>query len=58
MVQGSRDATALVGLPGLVVGAHQLVDGELCGRPPLLRTSSVWGLWALGKEKCACALSA
>jgi len=29
VIQGSRDATALVGLPGFVVGAHQLVDGEL-----------------------------
>lgn len=29
MIQGSRGATALVGLPGLVVGAPQVVEGEL-----------------------------
>jgi transposase len=29
VIQGSRGATALVGLPGLVVGAQQVIDGEL-----------------------------
>ena len=29
MIQGSRGATALVGMPGLVVGAQQVVEGEL-----------------------------
>jgi transposase len=29
VIQGSGGATALVGMPGFVVGAHQLVDGEL-----------------------------
>ncbi|MDF1595101.1 MAG: transposase [Acidimicrobiia bacterium] len=29
MIQGSRGATVLVGMPGFVVGAQQLVDGEL-----------------------------
>jgi transposase len=29
VIQGSRGATALVGMPGFVVGAEQLVDGEL-----------------------------
>jgi transposase len=29
VIQGSRDATALVGMPGFVVGAQQVVDGEL-----------------------------
>ncbi|MGI8515706.1 MAG: transposase family protein [Acidimicrobiia bacterium] len=29
MIQGSRGATTLVGMPGFVVGAQRLVDGEL-----------------------------
>ena len=29
VIQGSRGATALVGMPGFVVGAQELVDGEL-----------------------------
>jgi transposase len=29
VIQGSRGATALVGMPGLVVGAQQVIDGEL-----------------------------
>ena len=29
VIEGSRGATALVGLPGLVVGAQQEIDGEL-----------------------------
>lgn len=29
MIQGSRDATVLVGMPGFVVGATEVVDGEL-----------------------------
>lgn len=29
VIQGSRGATAVVGMPGFVVGAQQLVDGEL-----------------------------
>ena len=29
VIQGNRGATALVGMPGFVVGAQQLVDGEL-----------------------------
>ena len=29
MIQGSRDATVLVGMPGFVVGASEVVDGEL-----------------------------
>lgn len=29
VIQGSRGATVLVGMPGFVVGAQQLVDGEL-----------------------------
>lgn len=29
VIQGSRGATALVGMPGLVVGAQQEIDGEL-----------------------------
>ena len=29
VIQGSRGATVLVGLPGLVVGAQQVIDGEL-----------------------------
>ena len=29
VIQGSRGATALVGMPGLVVGAQRVVDGEL-----------------------------
>ncbi|MEX1124490.1 MAG: ISL3 family transposase [Acidimicrobiia bacterium] len=29
MIQGSRGATVLVGMPGFVVGAHELVAGEL-----------------------------
>ena len=28
MVHGSQGATALVGMPGFVVGAHGLIDGE------------------------------
>lgn len=28
MIDGSRGATALVGLPGFVVGAHELIDNE------------------------------
>src|SRR5680860_318655 len=29
VIQGSRGATALVGMPGFVVGAEEVVDGEL-----------------------------
>jgi transposase len=29
VIQGSRDATVLVGMPGFVVGATEVVDGEL-----------------------------
>lgn len=29
VIQGSRDATVLVGMPGFVVGAQELVAGEL-----------------------------
>ncbi|MEX0757419.1 MAG: hypothetical protein WD204_05675 [Acidimicrobiia bacterium] len=29
VIQGSRGATLLVGMDGFVVGAQQLVDGEL-----------------------------
>jgi hypothetical protein len=29
VIQGSRGATALVGMPGLVVGAQVVVEGEL-----------------------------
>ena len=46
VIQGSRGATILVGMPGFVVGAHDIVAGELwlyvettrrCGR--------LFGVW-------------
>lgn len=30
VMHGSQVATALVGMPGLVVGAHEVIDGEWC----------------------------
>ena len=35
MIQGSRVATTLVGMPGFVVGAHDMIAGELGYNDPL-----------------------
>jgi hypothetical protein len=47
VIQGSRGATAFVGMPGFVVGAQRLVGGELCCSwkpPPMWRDARGVGL--------------
>ena len=46
VIQGSRGATVMVGMPGFVVGAQQLVDGELWLY--VETTVEVVGCWGCG----------
>ncbi|MBU1492923.1 MAG: ISL3 family transposase [Actinobacteria bacterium] len=46
VIQGSRGATVMVGMPGFVVGAQELVDGELWLY--VETTAEVVGCWGCG----------
>ena len=49
MIQGSRGATLLVGMPGFVVGAQQLVDGEfVAASGDDRRCGGLFGMWQPG----------